>query len=134
MADLTIGTVVANSVTTTLRGYTYGDTIAAGDVVYLDSSNNKVKPAECDGTQSQARAIGIAYEAGVDNDTKFICTSGYIDVGAALSIGDSYVVSANAGKIAAVADLGSGHYVTHLGYAVSTDEINLRPYAEGVQA
>ena len=48
--------------------YTYGDTIAVNDVLYLDQTDNKLKVITTTST-TWTNIVGVALEAGVDTDT-----------------------------------------------------------------
>ena len=49
--------------------FTYGDTISAGQAVYLDSADSKWKRANAGASGTAFGAFGIAIDAGVDTDT-----------------------------------------------------------------
>ena len=62
----------------------------------------------------------------------FYQTSGKINVGATLTVGETYVLGDTAGAIYPIGDLGSGDYVTYLGYATTTSLLQLMITATGV--
>lgn len=126
MADLTItvGDVKKTDSTSIAEGIA-GATVTAGQPVYKDSTaSNKLKPADAD-VLASAAAVGIAlHGASADQPLKY-AISGNLTLSAVMTAGAVYVVSANAGGIAPVADLGSGDYVTLLGIATSTTNLKL---------
>lgn len=121
MADLTItaGSVL-NSSATVLTG-TAGESLTAGQSVYLKAADGKIWKAQCDGTAAEAEAVGITLHAAGAGQPIAYATEGAINIGATTSKATSYVVSAAAGGVAPIADLTSGQYITELGYATATD-------------
>jgi hypothetical protein len=112
-----------------------GATIAAGDVLYRDTADSsKVKPADANSGTSAARTVfGIALHAVAAGQKLLVVTEDpALVVGAAVVTGTTYILSANAGKIAPDSDAAAGWYKTILGVAISTTAINFRPLASGV--
>ena len=58
--------------------------------------------------------------------------TGSIDLGATLTVGETYVVSTNVGAIAPIGDLTTGDYTKILGVATATDALKLGIYNSGV--
>lgn len=134
MADLSSITAVRPTSGTTSKLVLYGATIAAGQPVYFDTNDSKYKLADANNTSSTATAEGIAITPGVDGGYGLIATKGNIIlVGTTAAVGETYVVSANAGGIAPATDLTTGDYVTNLGTASSATQINLDINATGIQ-
>lgn len=122
MADLsiTVANVVAGSGAVKKHG-TAGATITAGQVVYLDSSDNKYKLADCDSATAAVRSpAGIALHGSLANQPLTILESGPITIGATIAASVAYYLSATAGGICPVADLASGDYAVVLGLGTST--------------
>lgn len=137
MADLSVtaANVVASANAVVLKQYNAGATIAAGDVVYLDSNNKwQLMDANASATGNDpANTRGIALGGAANNQPIAVVTKdSYFTPGATLSNGIAYYASPNAGKIAPVADLGAGNYPTVLGIARSTSILNLNPTASGI--
>lgn len=105
---------------------TGGATVAAGMPVYKDvADSNQYKPCKADAVAT-ASCNGIALNSGADNQPLVIQAAGRINLGATLVVGMVYCVSdAVLGEIVPYTDLGSGDYVTILGVAVSTSELEL---------
>jgi ribosome modulation factor len=114
-----------------------GDTLTAGMSVYKDTTDsNKWKKALCAGTAAQAGSggCGITLNAATAGQPVTVQTSGSLDVGATLTIGQIYVVSATAGLICPFTDLNTNNYVTLLGFASAADNLKILNYVTSVQA
>ena len=130
MADLTpvAADVMAASAATTADGVA-GEAITAGQVLY--NSASKAMKAD-DTTAAKAAAAGIALNnAALDQPIKYI-TRGGIDLGCLLVVGTVYGVSDTAGGICPIADLGSADFVTILGIATTTSNLELDIKRSGV--
>lgn len=126
MADVTIGTIsLPVTAGVSIATVTYGATVTAGQSVYKDTSDsNEYKPADAD-VEASAVCAGIALVGGADGEAGVILTKGSIDLGATLTVGEIYVVSTTAGGIAPIGDLGSGDYVSIIGTASATGQLDL---------
>jgi hypothetical protein len=132
MANLSI-TAASVQVASTVRlsRGVAGATIAAGDALYIDTSDsNKLKLAIA---TSAAAAVfaGIATHAALSGQPVQYIPAGAITIGATLAIGTVYVVSATAGKICPVADLVAGNYLTIIGMPSTTSILQVYPKASG---
>jgi len=130
MADLTITETNVSSSAVTESG-TAGEQITAGDAVYLDATTGEIKAALNDSAAHSA-VKGIAINRAEDGQPVSWVPAGNVSFGAILTVGEIYVLSANAGKIAPEADNGSGEYVTVLGVATSTSVLKLGIINSGV--
>lgn len=127
MADLTItpANVVAGS-NAALAAGSAGETIAAGDVVYLASATKKWMLADADSVTAEARkAIGIALNGASLNQPVDVLTGGDITLGSVLTAATAYYLSDEPGKICPVGDLATGDYVCLLGLAKSTSVLTV---------
>lgn len=116
----------------TERG-TAGATVTAGQPVYVDAADgNSLKPADANASATTAAAVGIALHAALDGQPLEYITAGPLALGAILTQGLWYVVSATAGGICPTADLASTHFSTLLGYAHSTSVLVVVVKASGV--
>ncbi|PKA40448.1 hypothetical protein CWR43_28130 [Rhizobium sullae] len=138
MADLVItaANVVAAAGTPTKTG-TAGATIAAGDVVYLDTATTgKWQLADSDAAAAEARGltsnIGIALNSAALNQPVVVQAGGQITLGAVLTAGTSYFLSDTPGKLCPVADISGGDYFTLMGLAASTSVLNIDVQYSGV--
>ena len=134
MADLSITAANVERVDGGKEEWTAGATITAGQVVYLDSSaSNVAKLAQSDGTEAEADVQGIALCGASSGQPVLISTNGNIDLGATLTVGETYVLSQTAGGIAPVGDLASGDFVTHIGVATAADNLRISLVSSGVE-
>jgi hypothetical protein len=110
MPDLTITptNVVPGANAKTASGIA-GTTITAGQAVYLDTTDMKLKLADANGTAAQARVVGIALHGASNNQPlTYVYDDDDYTPGATVVNGTLYVLSANPGMIAPAADLAAG--------------------------
>jgi hypothetical protein len=133
MADLSItaASVVAGSNATIDRSGLAGVTITAGQTVYWDTASSRWKLADNNGSGTRAPG-GIALNGASSGQPLAVQTSGDITIGATLTAGTAYYLSATAGGICPVGDLSSGDDVALLGVAKSTTVLRLGIIAPGV--
>lgn len=133
MADLSItaADVVPASGAGLLRG-TSGATITAGMACYLDSTDQRVKIAHCETSATTAAVVGIAANGASAGQPVTLVVSGGLDLGATLTVGEVYVLSASGG-IAPVGDLLADDYVTVIGIATAADNLAVSIASSGVQ-
>ncbi len=114
-----------------------GGTINAGMPVYQDANNAWQKAlASGNSTQSGNTATAIALDSSQTGQPIVLFRQGYINLGATLTVGQTYVVSNNAGGIAPISDLATNSYVTILGVAINTSYLSTPPggpFASGTQ-
>lgn len=128
--SITPGSVQVASTIPLTRGVA-GATIAAGDALYVDATDsNKLKLAVATSAAAAAFA-GIATHAALAGQPILYLPVGAITIGATLTLGTVYVVSATAGKICPVADLVSGNYLTIIGMPSTTTVLEVYPKASG---
>lgn len=106
-----------------------GEAITQGQPVYLLS--NKYYRADAS-TAAEAAATGIAISPAATDGYFLVASSGKVDVGATLTVGETYYVSDTAGAIMPSADVSVGEYVTILGIATAAGELELNINASGV--
>lgn len=139
MADLTQtpANVAPGSLNLRTKPVTYGETIAQGMPLYKSTTDQKYYKASA-GTLAASKAEAIAMSAGVADGPGVVAipstTDGVslINIGATLTVGQIYVVSATAGAIAPYSDLVSTKFVTVLGVAISATLLDLRCLASGI--
>lgn len=110
---------------------TFGAAVTAGQVVYLNTTTRKWELADADALAS-ANGVGIALNGGAADQKGSIVVEGPVALGAVLTLGTAYGVSATAGGLAPLADLLAGDYVTFLGVPTSTSVLYLRRIVTGV--
>ena len=122
MADITVTAAnVLKTAASIVTGVVAGESLTAGQCVYLKASDGKLWKAQADGTAAEAAAVGITLHAAGANQPVAYATAGTMNIGGTTAKLTTYVVSAAAGGIAPMADLTSGQYITELGYATATD-------------
>lgn len=126
MADLT--QTAANVGLTDQTGSTVsvvkaGEAVTQGQPMYISSA----KYYRCDATTAAAAAAkGIALTPAAADEYFVLAGNGTtVDLGAVLTIGETYCVSGTDGAIAPIADVGSAQFVTILGTATAADELPL---------
>lgn len=135
MADLSItpANVVAG-VNAKVVGGTAGATLTAGKSVYQDPADLKWKLADCDAAAAAVRDVkGIALNGAGDGQPVDVLTDGDIALGAAMTAGIAYYLSATAGGICPVGDLSAGDYPTLIGIAKSTSVLSVKINASGYE-
>lgn len=128
MADYTItaANVIPASDATIERG-TAGASIAAGKVVYQDSSDsNKIKLADANNSAATATVVGIALNAAESGQPVDYIRDGDVAMGSIFTIGDIVVLSATAGGAAPSADIATGWRVSILGVATSATNLRVK--------
>lgn len=133
MADLslTAGSVVADDGFSFVDGLA-GETVLAGQVVYLKASDSKYWKAHCETSAATAQTIGILLNGASAGQPVRVMTGGTVTIGATVVVGKPYYLS-TAGLIAPVDDLAQNDWVTHLGIATTAAKIALRIQVSGVQ-
>ncbi len=135
MADIAItATSVAAGANSVVVNGVAGAAITAGQVVYLDSSDNRLKLADADSATAAVRSpYGIALNGAAIGQPVGVLRSGAITIGATLTAGTDYWLSKTAGGICPRADVtGTGTYPTIVGVATSTSVLDVRFHESGV--
>lgn len=136
MADLSItaGSVVAGANAVKEQGIA-GAAITAGQVVYRDTSTRKYQLADNDSATAAVRAPrGIALNGASDNQPLQILTEGDVTIGAVLTPGDVYYLSATPGGLCPGADIASGDDYALIGIAKSASVLSVKINVPGVTA
>lgn len=128
MADLTItaSQVLAGADADIFEGIA-GETITAGQPLYLATSNNRLYKGDAN-FQSKANIKGIALEGAAAGQPVTVQTKGTITLGAGAAppVGTVYWLSETAGGIAPFVDLDTGAmYGTYLGTAGASNTLVL---------
>lgn len=100
----------------------FGETVTQGEVVYKKSDDSRYWLADSS-TATLAAAEGIALTGGGAGEYGLIAKSGDIDIGGTVAVGAVYTVGSVSGEIHPDSDLGSGEYLTILGYGKTTSTI-----------
>jgi hypothetical protein len=122
MAALTVTAGNVVQVSGGLRTYTIGETVTAGQAVYLKAADNRVwKTATT--TAATAAAVGIMMTGGAAGQQGLVAESGaVINIGATTEK-VHYFVHDTAGAVGLQGDVGAGDYITRLGYSLTTDGV-----------
>jgi len=99
--------------------FTYGETIAVNDALYLKSDGKVYKAVASSDDEKIHNFIGFAKEAGVANDVKKVQISGVVSGFSGLTVGSYYYLSTTAGAITTTLPT----YAKKIGIAVSTTEL-----------
>jgi len=111
-----------------------GGTVTAGMPVYKDTADSDEYKACRANAAGTANCDGIALNGASDGQPLEIQTTGGINLGATLTVGETYCVSdAVAGQIVPIGDLGSTDYVTVLGIATTASNLKMAINNSGVQ-
>ena len=122
MANLsqTAANVAVGASTTRIQVVQAGESITQGMPVYRLSSDGKYYQSDANVSATTADCDGIAITPSATNSYFAIAlpgTGSKVNLGATLTVGTTYVVSATKGAIAPIADLTTADYVTILGTA-----------------
>lgn len=120
MADLTITATSVVNVSGTVVAGILGETVTAGQTVYLKASDSRYWLAQADGTAAEADVKGIALNGGAAGQYVAVCESGAITIGATTAKNTTYVQSSSGGGICPTSDLTTGWFHTRIGYATSS--------------
>jgi hypothetical protein len=122
MADITVTAASVLFTSGTMGTGTAGETITAGQALYLKAADSRLWKAQCDSAAAEAVAVGIALHASLAGQPlAYAKTDSVINIGGTTSKATTYCVGAAAGGVAPQADLTSGQYISVLGYATATD-------------
>jgi len=126
MAALTGITAVRPTADTKSTRYKYGATIAAGQPVYLDATDNKVKLSDNNLSSAAATVKGVSMTPGVADGYGYVATAGsVILVGTTMLVGETYYVGATAGEVVPDADLATNNRISRLGTAATATQLDL---------
>lgn len=118
MADLTVTAANVIAGTDAIKGTGIaGETITAGQGVYLKSADGRIWKAKSSGTLEEATLAGIALHAALAGQPIQYSAGGSLNIGATTAKTTAYVVSATSGGICPQADLVSTNKITYAGYA-----------------
>jgi hypothetical protein len=117
----------------TYQGALAGESVTAGQPVYVKAADGKLYKADANASAEAAAAVGIAAHASLAGQRLSYYTGGTVAFGAVLTVGEVYYVGAAGGDIVPSADVVAGWYVTRLGIATSTGNLLMDLNATGVQ-
>lgn len=125
MAELsqTAANVAIGASTTKTKVVQYGEAVTQGNVLYQSTTDSKYYKADANNTSAEAKAAVIALTPGSTNGYGLVAIpatspgQSLVNVGATLTVGETYVVGTTAGAIRPIGDASSGQYATILGQA-----------------
>jgi hypothetical protein len=115
-ANVTLG---SDAIVSTVVG---GETITQGMPVYRDATSLKYYRADAN-VLAKSEAIGIAMTPCSMDGSYFVVVQrpgALVNLGATLTVGETYCVGATVGQVVPIGDLTSGDYPCILGTAVTT--------------
>jgi len=132
MANLTItaASVGIASGTADVRAVQVGESVTHGQPLYFSAN----KYYKCDATSATKANCGVISlgTASTDGWVLALFPGGEYIVGATLTVGMTYVISATSGAIAPIGDLASTNFPTILGTAKTTTTLRFNPDPSGV--
>lgn len=131
---LTAANVIATS--GSQDGGVAGETLAAGDLVYLKAADSRLWKADANVTAAEAALKGICLNGGAAGQPIALANAGIVTVqlAAFTLIGGLMALSPTAGKMMDIDDQVNGEYVTEVGYIISATTFMLRIKATGLVA
>jgi hypothetical protein len=111
-----------------------GEAVTQGQPAYFNSADGKYYQADANSSASTAKAVAIFLTPASTNGYAVIAEGGglLVNLGATLTVGETYVVSATKGAICPIADLTTGDYPCILGTATTTTALLTSFYFSGV--
>lgn len=131
-ADLTVTAANVAAVNGTVEHGTAGEAVTAGQALYKKASDNKMYKADNNVTVAEAQVVGVALHSTSTAQPISYQVDGLFNPGATVVVGTTYVLSANAGGIAPVADLVATNRLTYIGYGETVTGIRLMIKATGI--
>jgi predicted transcriptional regulator len=133
MADLTItATNVVPGTGASIQYGIAGETLLAGQALYLKAADGRMWKAECDAAVEAATCAGVALNGASPGQTVGFVSNGTMTIGATTAKTTTYMVSAAAGGICPQVDLVSTNKICIVG--VATDTVGtfiVRPFLTG---
>jgi hypothetical protein len=103
-----------------------GGTVTAGMAIFLDETDNRLKPADANLSLEAAEVKGLALHAASAGQPLKIQTAGELTIGGTLTLAVIYILGAGgSGGMAPAADLTTGWYCSVLGVASSATTLQL---------
>ena len=135
MADLTItaANVGVRASSGSIAIVQAGESLTQGQPVYLNSNDSKYYQTDADLSTTAAGATGIVLTPAATDEYFVLAQAGTtVDLGATLTVGETYCCSPTKGGIMPIGDAATGDYITHLGVASAADKLLLDINATGI--
>lgn len=122
--SITAGSLIP-STSAVMRSGTAGVAITAGQLVYKDTADGKLKLADANGASALIRTpIGMAAaSAGIGQPLRYIVSDPDLTIGGTVSNGAAYVLSATPGGIAPIADQTTGWVPCLVAIGISSTKV-----------
>ena len=134
MAVISLSDVELSAPTSLNTTYYTGAALTNGEFVYSNSGNSNKLEQALSTSLSSSNVIGVVMiDASSGLSTAVATNNAVIKKAGAFTKGTVYYLADVAGDICLESDLGSGEYVTQVGYAKSTDELVILISKTGVQ-
>ena len=108
-----------------------GEAVTAGMTLYKHT-DGKLYKALAD-TALHAACVGVALNGGAASQPIVYLTSGGLNPGVAVTVGEIYGVTDTAGGISLISERGSADFITTLGIATTTSRINVNIDKSGAE-
>lgn len=135
MADLTITAAsvgLSDVAGASVQVVQVGEAVTQGVPVYRLASDGKYWQTDSNASAATAVAAGIILTSAATDDYAVMALPGsFIDLGATLTVGDTYYVSVNKGLIADAAPV-TGGFNTILGMAITASQFEFKPNVSGI--
>ncbi|MEQ1956009.1 hypothetical protein [Mesorhizobium sp. CN2-181] len=133
MADVTIAAanVLAGAGAEIEHGIA-GATETAGQALYRDAVDSRLKVSDNDGAAAVRKVRGLALNGAANGQPMAIIRRGPVTIGGTLVAGTTYCLSSTPGAICPQADVASGDDVVIIGVALSTSVLNVDIEQTGV--
>lgn len=127
MADISVtASSVAPGTNCETASGTAGEAITAGQPLYIDTANgNVLKLADANLSSLGATVAGISLHGAATGQPIVYAKAGNVTFNAVLTASKAYILSANAGGIAPIADHAAGWRMSLLGVALTTTSLRL---------
>ena len=135
MADVSItaANVGISGASVKLAAVQVGEAVTQGQPGYLNAADSKYYQADANDTAAKAAAVGVFLSPAALGGYAILAKTGStVDLGATLTVGETYVVSDTKGGVKPIGDLATDDYVTRLGTASAADALPLNIDATGV--
>lgn len=135
MTDITVDTSITAGVGARTGTGTLGATTTAGQFVYRDPADMKLKLADANGaTAVPAEAVGLLLTGGGDGSPCFFVEEGPVEGYTGVKPGQVYVLSNTAGSMCLESDLTEDtSYLTVVAVGLTTTSIYVRFIPSGVK-
>lgn len=135
MADITIAqaSVVPQPGAVIVRDGFIGASITAGNPMWFDEATQTFKNADAATNAAQAMLAGLALSTMFAGQPASRLVQGDLAVGAVLTVGQTYVLSSNSGRIAPITDVATGMWVSIIGIAISTSILRVGLLSSSIQ-